>query len=141
MTIPTFPTDLPRPLVAGYGAQRFDPRRRRSFDAGPPKFSRRYGAVARTVTLSMRLWAWQAAKFDRFYIDDCQEGALPFYMQDYMVDGMNLLDENGLVLTDENDVPLLWSKIMLCAWGDTPPAFGDPVMTTQVVSFSVVELP
>ncbi|MBN8189555.1 hypothetical protein JF540_22985 [Salipiger thiooxidans] len=141
MTIPTFPTELPVPLASGYGAQRYDPRRRRAYDAGPPKFARRYSAVARSITLTMRLFAWQVAKFDRFYIDDCQEGSLPFYMKDYRIDGLNLLDENGLVLTDENDVPLLWSKIMLCAWGDTPPSFGGAIDTREIVSFSIVELP
>lgn len=141
MTIPTFPTDLPRPLISGYGHQRFDPRRRRSFDAGPPKFSRRYSAVPRGIEMSMRLQAWQRAKFDRFYIDVCQEGSLPFYMLDVTVDGLPLLDEQGSMLLTADGVPLLWSKVMLCLWGDTPPAFGNPMLGRQDVSFSVVEMP
>ena len=52
-----------------------------------------------------------------------------------------LLDETGAVLLDENDTPLLWSKTMLCLWGDAPPQFGSPVDTREIVSFSVVELP
>ncbi|MBR9837024.1 MAG: hypothetical protein GYB50_03915 [Rhodobacteraceae bacterium] len=141
MTIPTFPGDLPRPLISGYGHQRYDARRSRSFDSGPPKFSRRYTAVPRAIEMSMRLQAWQVAVFDRFYIDQCADGSLPFYMTDYPRDGLLLLDENGIVLTDENDVPLLTTRVMLCLWGDTPPSFGEPMLARQNVSFSVVEMP
>ena len=38
-------------------------------------------------------------------------------------------------------VPLLWSKVMLCTWGEAPPQFGDPKITRQTVTFSVVEMP
>lgn len=141
MSIPTFPPELPRPQVSGFRRQRSDPRRRRTFDAGPPKFARRYSAVPVTFSLSMRLHAWQIALFDRFYVEDCADGSLPFYMPDYTVDGLPLLDEAGAVLTDEAGVPLLCSKIMLCLWGETPPEFGDPKITRQTVTFSVVELP
>ena len=141
MRIPTFAPELPRRQVSGFRRQRSDPRRRRTFDAGPPKFARRYSAVPVTFSLSMRLHAWQIALFDRFYVEDCAEGSLPFYMPDYTVDGLPLLDETGAMLTDEAGVPLLWSKVMLCLWGETPPEFGDPKITRQTVTFSVVELP
>lgn len=141
MSIPTFPPELPRPQVSGFRRQRSDPRRRRTFDAGPPKFARRYSAVPVTFSLSMRLHAWQVALFDRFYVEDCADGSLPFYVPDYTVDGLPLLDETGAMLTDEAGVPLLSSKIMLCLWGETPPEFGDPKITRQTVTFSVVELP
>ncbi|MCA0851301.1 hypothetical protein [Salipiger thiooxidans] len=141
MTIPTFPAELPVPLIPGYGRQRADPRRRRSFDAGPPKFSRRYSAVAVTHSLSMRLHAWQVAIFERFYAETCAEGSLPFYMKDFTIDGLPLLDELGVPLLDSEGVPLLCSKIMLCTWGETPPAWGDPKITRQRVTFSVVEMP
>ncbi|MCA0963277.1 hypothetical protein [Salipiger bermudensis] len=141
MTIPTFPADLPAPRFSGYRSQRMDGRRQSSFDAGPPKVSRRYSAVARTVQLEVLLELWQKAKFDRFYIDDCAEGSRLFWMPDYAVDGAFLLDEAGLSLLDENDAPLLTAKMMLCQWGDAPPVAANPVLRRQVVSFSVVELP
>jgi len=141
MTIPTFPADLPRPQVSGFSRQRADARRRRSFDAGPPRFSRRYSAVPVTWSMSMRLDAWQVAIFERFYIDACAEGSLPFYMTDYTVDGLPMLDEEGRPLLTEGGVPLLWSKVMLCTWGETPPQFGNPKITEQTVTFSVVEMP
>lgn len=141
MTIPTFPAELPAPRPQGYAHQRFDPRRRRTYDAGPPKFARRYSAVGRTITMTMLLWAWQRAVFDRFYIEDCAEGSRPFYMTDHRVDGLRLLDEAGAMLLDETGTPLLLSRTMLCLWGDAPPQFGSLVDTREIVSFSVVELP
>lgn len=141
MTIPTFPSELPKPLASGYASQRFDPRRRRTFDAGPPKFSRRYSKVATSRTFTMWLWAWQKAVFDGFYIEQCAEGSLPFYMTDDTVDGLSVLDESLRFLTDENDVPILCAKRMLCLWGDAPPTFGTAVTTRQLVSFSILEMP
>jgi hypothetical protein len=141
MTIPTFPDGLPRPLVASYGRQRFDPRRKTSYDAGPPSYDLRYTAVPVMHTLSMRLWAWQTAVLERFHIEDCREGTLPFYMRDYSIDGLPILDEAGVPLLDSDGVPLLMSKVMLCLWGDAPPSWGSPVTTRQVVSFTVLEMP
>jgi len=141
MTIPTFPTDLPPPLMVDRQSQRMDARRKSTFDAGPSKMSRRYSAVARVLQFSFHLKLWQKEKFDRFYIDECAGGSRLFWMPDCLVDGAFLLDELGLTLLDENDAPLLVSKMMLCQWGDAPPVAANPVLRRQVVSFSVVELP
>lgn len=140
MTIPTFPEELPKPIIEGHREQRNDPRRRRTFDAGPPKFVRRYTAVAAEVSLVYRLMVWEKAVFDRFYIDTCKEGSLPFWFQKRYVDGMAILDENGVPLLDESGVQLRWSHMALCLFAE-PPVSDDPIRGRQRIAFSVVELP
>ena len=138
MRIPTFPPELPRPQVSGFRRQRSDPRRRRTFDAGPPKFARRYSAVPVTFSLSMRLHAWQVALFDRFYVEDCADGSLPFYMPDYTVDGLPLRDlrlpTDVLILEIMRDgqtiVPHGFSNVRV---GDEITVIGSPNSLTKVM--------
>jgi len=141
MTVPSWPAEMPYPQRTSYRSQRFDARRKTTFDAGPPGRSRRFSAVGRTIALTFRLTALRAAVFERFYVDTCAEGSLPFWMPDYMVDGIPLLTETGAQLLDENGVPLLCSKIMLVAWGDETPTQSNVKLLERDVSFEVIELP
>lgn len=141
MTVPDWPSDLPRPTRDGYGAQRQDPRVRRDFDHGPPGWRRRFSAVGRYIQLTVILDYELKAVFDRFYIDTIAEGAGVFWMADFVEDGLPLLDEAGLVLLDESDTPILGTKIMLCQFAGEAPVEGPLQGSERAISFSVMELP
>lgn len=141
MTIPTWPTDLPKPLRSAWGEQRQDARRRRAADYGPQRYARRFTAVPVQQQLKLIIDHELEGVLDAFYREDLAEGALPFWMPDARRDGIPLLDEDGTPLLYEDDEPILCDRLMLCLWGDEPPLKA-PIKGTEVeVSFSIWDLP
>lgn len=120
MSYPVWPDDLRRFEREGWQVQPQNARQRRQSDAGPPGWRRRFSAVARTVSLSLILTRNEKAVFDRFYSEDCAEGARLFWMPDMSTDGWPLLDSTGEPLMSAG-VPLLLSARWLCSFGEEPP--------------------
>jgi hypothetical protein len=120
--IQTWPTELPIPNRQNYNHGRADARLKTKNDAGPHRYRLMSSAVTDPVQLVMTLDRDQKEIFDRFYVKDTARGSLPFWMPDPTTDGWQINDENGVLLTDENDEPLLFSELWLCMFGDTTPS-------------------
>lgn len=114
MSVPVWPSQLPKPTRSGYGATPQDPRIRRNAETGPPGFRRRFSSSARMVSLSFICSRFQKGFFDTFLDEQLQEGSLPFWMPDPVSDGWGLLTEDGTQLTSEDGTPLLISAQLLC---------------------------
>ena len=136
----TWPDTLPHPERDSWQVQPQDARRKRQSDAGPPAYRRRFSSVAKTVQLSVLLSRDEKAVFDRFFHDDCKEGALLFQMPDPTTDGWPMLSTEGDDLLIDTDTPLLLSALWLCAWGDAVPT--ETLVGLEFrKSFSVVVMP
>ena len=90
MTLPAWPSELPRPSRASWSAQLQDPRARRSAENGPPGYRRRFSSAARLVTMEIEVSRNGKAVFDTFHAD-LAYGSLPFTMPDPTTDGWPLL--------------------------------------------------
>jgi hypothetical protein len=140
MSVPQWPTDLPRPNRQGYSAQNRDPRLRKNADAGPSGYHRRYSSVARTVGLSFDLSRSEKAVFDKFHNVTTGFGHKPFLMPDPTTDGWPLLDSTGAPVLTTDMQPLLISAQWLCLFGDNPPS--ETIRGLEfVISFSVEVMP
>ena len=135
-----WPSDIPRPERSTWQLTPQDARRKTQSEAGPPRYRRRFSSAAKMVTLSVILSRNGKAIFDRFFHDDCAEGAHLFYMPDPTTEGWPLLAANGSPLLTSGGAPILLGGRWLCGWGDQLPA-----ETVQGVefkkTFSVVVMP
>lgn len=135
-----WPSDLPRPERSTWQLTPQDARRKTQSEAGPPRYRRRFSSAAKMVTLSVILSRNGKAIFDRFFHEDCAEGAHLFYMPDPTTEGWPLLAANGSPLLTSDGAPILLGGRWLCAWGDQL-----PTETVQGVefkkTFSVVVMP
>lgn len=50
-----------------------------------------------------------AGLFDKFYLDTLKKGTMP----SPLIDGFAILDENGVQVVDENDVPRIYGETVL----------------------------
>lgn len=141
MTIPVWPDELDRFERSGWQVQSQDGRQRRSNDAGPPSYRRRFSSIGKGVSLSIVLTRNEKAIFDRFYEQDCAHGAREFWMPDPTTHGWQLLthEEEGMLV--ETGVPLLIAERWLCTWGDTPPSEAIVGQVRFRKSFNVWVLP
>ncbi|QND45197.1 hypothetical protein HB780_05425 (plasmid) [Rhizobium lusitanum] len=140
MTIPTWPTTLPRPDRDSWQKSPQDARLKRQNDAGPPSYRRRYSSVAQAVTLSIMVDRDGKAVFDKFRETTTSEGSLPFYMPDPTTDGWGLFTADGQPLLTNDDQPLLLAAQWLCLFGDTMPA--EAVVGVEFrITFSVSVMP
>ena len=120
MTVPVWPSQLPKPTRPGYQASPQEARIRRNAETGPPGFRRRFSSTARMVTLSFICSRFQKGYFDQFFDETLQKGSLPFWMPDPVTDGWQLLTEDGTPLTTEDGTPLLISANWLCLITEPP---------------------
>lgn len=120
MTVPVWPTQLPRPTRRGYGAAPQDPRMRRNAETGPPGFRRRFSSHARLVNLSVIVSRFEKGIFDTFWLEETDRGSVPFWMPDPVSDGWGLLTEDGTPLTTEDGTPLLIAANWLCLLTEQP---------------------
>ncbi len=138
--IQIWPADLPRPERPTWQLTPQDARRKTQSEAGPPRYRRRFSSAAKMVTLSVILSRNGKAIFDRFFHEDCSEGARLFYMPDPTTEGWPLLAADGTPLLTSGGAPILMGGRWLCAWGDQMPA-----ETVQGVefkkTFSIVVMP
>lgn len=141
MTLPAWPTDLPKPVRASWSGQRQDARQRRAVETGPPGYRRRFSAVARIVGMQIDVTRSQKAVFDTFFEQTTQFGALPFVMPDPTTDGWAMLDAAGQPMLDGTGTPILLSATWLCLFGSEPPTEGIPAGTRFSISFTVAVMP
>jgi len=135
-----WPSDLPRPERSTWQLTPQDARRKTQSEAGPPRYRRRFSSAAKMVTLSVILSRNGKAIFDRFFHEDCAEGAHLFYMPDPTTEGWPLLAANGSPLLTSGGAPILLGGRWLCAWGDQLPA--ETVQGAEFKkTFSVVVMP
>lgn len=132
MTIPAYPSELPRPLADPYQLARGDGRVQMRNDAGPPSTRRRFSSVVDIVQFSTFLDRSELARFDRFYYEDTKKGTIPFTIPDPGTDGWPLLTEGGVPILNESDVPILLSETWLVTFGGKLPA-----ITTRGVNWTV----
>jgi hypothetical protein len=140
MTIPTWPTTLPRPERQSFQKTWMDGRLKRQTDSGPPGYRRRFSSVAKPVSLSILTSREQQEVFETFYEDETAGGSLPFYMPDPTKDGWPLLDESGRPLLGGDGRPVLMSARWLCFFGDTLPVI-TVVGIEFRISFNIVVMP
>lgn len=141
MTLPAWPTDLPRPLRTSWGSALQDPRLRRAAETGPPGYRRRYSSVARIVGMEIDVSRAEKAVFDRFFEDTLKLGSLPFTMPDPVTDGWALLDTDGNPLLDGNGAPILLGAIWVCLFGAEMPTESIPGGTRFRIAFTVAVMP
>jgi len=140
MTIATWPTALPRPERTSWSLTRQDARLKLGADAGPPRYRRRFSAVAKLVSLSIVVDRNGKAIFNRFFADTTEEGALLFYMPDPTTDGWVLYTSAGVPLLKGDGTPLLIASRWLCAWGDQMPT--ETIIGVDFrISFSIAVMP
>ncbi|APX21321.1 hypothetical protein [Salipiger profundus] len=140
MTVPSWPTALPRPLRSSYRASATDPRLKRAQDAPVPAYRRRYSSVARGLQLSLVLSRAQKAVFDTFHTETTGFGTTPFWMPDPVTDGWPLLTPEGQYLLTPEGQRILLSARLLCVFGDEVPSETLRGMSFTV-SFSVWVMP
>lgn len=139
MSIPVWPSDLPKPLRAGYQRDRQDIRVRKRGN-GPQGYRRKYSAAVEILSLSFELTRSQKAVLDNFYSHATSDGALPFYMPDPATDGWAMLSSSREQMLMPDGTPLLIAKRMLCQFSDNLPSERF-VRDLFEVSFSVEVLP
>lgn len=140
MTVPAWPTQLPKPERNTYQMTWAEARLKRRADVGAPAYRRRFSGVPKLVTLSVLVTRTGKSIFDLFYENDTRNGSLPFTMPDPTTDGWPMTDAAGNPLFDGAGKPLLMSGTWLCMFGE-----GQPVETIVGIefrkSFNVVVLP
>jgi hypothetical protein len=141
MTVATWPSDLPAPELSGYQDIRQNARRARSDQNGPPRYSRRFSAVAEFVALQMTLTVEQLGIFESFFAETLIEGTQPFYMADPFRDNRWLMDSAGGIIQDSDGLPILVTVNRLCLWGGEPPLMVPRGMNDARVSFALSFLP
>jgi hypothetical protein len=140
MNLPAWPATLPAPLRDTFQMQDADPRMKRQRETGGLGYRRRFSAVAKTVQMAIQVDRSDLGDFDKFYRELTGRGSLPFTMPDPTTDAWPLLNQDGIQLLDQNDRPLLMSKIWVCLFGEEVPVTM-PLDMAFRVSFPVVVLP
>lgn len=121
MTIPFWPSALPRPERDTWSKSPLEARVKKRPEAGPPSYRRRFSGVAKTVHLSTMITRAQKAIFDDFYENKTSFGSKLFTMPDPTTDGWALLDSQGRQMLTSLGVPILLSATWLCFFGDDQP--------------------
>jgi hypothetical protein len=140
MTVPAWPSALPRPNRPGWQSQLGDPRLAKAADTGPPGYRRRWSSVARNVSLVIDVSRSERAVFDTFFEQTTDFGSLPFTMSDATTDGWPLLAGDGSPVLDGAGAPILLSAEWLCLFGEDMPTTTIKGVRF-VISFSVVVMP
>lgn len=140
MTLPSYPSELPKPLSDSYQVGRGDGRIVTRNDAGPANVRRRFSSVVNTVQFSTFLSRAQLSRFDRFYDEDTKGGSLPFLLPDPGLDGWALLTDEGLPLLTDEGLPLLVAETWLVMFGSKLPVVTNKALY-WTVSFELSVLP
>lgn len=140
--IPRWPTDLPQRLSRdGFGEGFADGRLQTEMESGVPKTRRRFSAAIRPIQASIDVPIDGKARLMRFWDEETGGGSVPFLIPDTTMNGAPLLAGGGLVLTDEQDRPLLVESWHLCVFGKTPPSSQNLGGPWYRVTFSLSVLP
>ncbi|MBY2950512.1 hypothetical protein [Rhizobium leguminosarum] len=121
MTVPAWPTTLPRPERSTFQMTPAEARLKRRADAGAPAYRLRFSGVPKLVTMSILVTRAGKSVFDLFHQNDTRWGSLPFTMPDPTTEGWPMTDAAGNPLLDGAGNPLLMSGTWLCMFGEQPP--------------------
>jgi hypothetical protein len=124
MSMPSWPVELKKPLSDGFQQAREDNRRIMRAERGPPRIRRGSSKAAEAVSVAFYCSHDQRARFDRFHIEETEEGALPFLVPAWGVDNHDLL------------IASTW----VCLFGQTMPSVVAMGLEWRV-SFDLVILP
>jgi hypothetical protein len=142
MTLPIWPTELPRPTVDGYSRSRGTTRRTSAGNDTIKRVSRGWSISAQRRPMSMMIETDLLMRFERFFDEDLADGTYPFAMPDWEIDGTPLEDETGAVLTDETGDPLLIAATHIVRFGDGDTPYSvSPIGMAWRVSLDLVILP
>jgi hypothetical protein len=140
MTLPVWPASLPKPNRQGYQAQQQDPRLRKSGDAGPPGYRRRWSSVSKSVSLVIDVPRSEKAVFDQFYNVATSHGGKPFWMPDPVTDGWPMLTGGGIPILASDGSPILLAASWLCLFGQPTPT--ETIQGVRfIIGFSVEVMP
>lgn len=140
MTLPAWPSVLPRPLRDSWQLRPQDVRVARTVQAGPPGYRRRFSAGAQLVSQAIDLDRHQKAVFDKFFFETTRQGSLPFTMPDPTTDGWALLDAEGAPILTEGGDPILLAATWTCLFGQEVPV--EAVYGVRFIkSFSIAVMP
>ncbi|ADZ70127.1 hypothetical protein [Polymorphum gilvum] len=123
MTLPVWPSDLPDPIGEGFKLVRGESRRRSQGDQGPPRMRRGISKAVDQVQLTLVVDHNERARFERFYVEETAEGALPFLMPDWSRNGDYLTTADGTFLTDASGNRLTIAATWACLFGDQLPSY------------------
>ncbi|MGZ9811290.1 hypothetical protein ACXN5S_12580 [Pseudoroseicyclus sp. H15] len=140
MSVPSWPSELPRPLRDGYDLRSDDPRLRRPADTGPPGYRRRFSAAALQSRMTIDVSRRELHLFDLFWRDTCLFGSQPFTMPDPATDGWPLLTDDGQMILAGDGRPILLAATWLCLFGSETPV-RSAVANQFKVAFSVSVMP
>lgn len=121
MTLPAWPSDLPKPMRPSWSAQTQDGRQKRAAETGPPGYRRRYSSTAKMVALEIDVTRAGKAVFDTFFGETIAQGTLPFTMPDPTTDGWAWLNSDGEPILDGAGNPILLAATWVCLMGDQMP--------------------
>lgn len=109
-------------------------------EKGPPKVRNR-GRGTKPLTFSFIGEEDEITGLEAFWEESLSYGVLPFWKRDVALDGIELTDENGEFLTDENDEPLENSAWQLLQMAQEAPAITSLGGRLYSVSVTVIVLP
>jgi hypothetical protein len=138
--IARWPSELPRPLRAGYQRTSGESRLRTTNDKGPARQRRRFSSVTDTLDLTFILTMNEWARLLRFYREETLDGALPFIMPDFDRQGLSLSTATGSSLTTSTGHRLVIGATWLCQFSDALPV-ATVIGVQRQVSFRVDILP
>lgn len=123
MTDRFYPSELSQHLQAGFamtppGAPRdIQPERGRRLLRGGAASDPRMVSACQTI-----VEAWQLARFEKFWGEEVDRGALTFWLRDQAFYDLSLLDEDGEPILGEDGEPLTLSDQWLCRFIGKPSA-------------------
>lgn len=141
MTLPRWPSDLPRPDRQGFQVSVPDGRLATRPEAGPPRVRRRFSAAATPMQMTIRVDADQRARFERFWGEDLSRGSLPFLMPDWRFDGHGLrtgTGGGGLVTAAGGRLIIAAWVLVMFATDQAPAQTPEGVGWRIVASFSIL---
>ena len=124
----------------GYALRRTDGRLMTKPERGPPRPKTMTSKQMKTAAMILDVDHDQWSRFNRFYEEETKSGSVHFAMPQPGNDGRNVLANDGSILTDQNNNPLLITATWLCMFGVNPPV--DTVVGVRWrIAFDLVVLP
>ncbi len=119
--MPSWPTELSKPLSDAFQRQRGESRNVTRSEQGPPRVRRSTSKATETVQIALYLTHDQLARFHRFHDEECDDGALPFLMPGWGKRNQPMLTAEGLRLLTDDDTPILIDDTWPCLFGQSRP--------------------
>ncbi|MIL09646.1 hypothetical protein BZU93_27690 [Salmonella enterica subsp. enterica] len=120
MTYPSYPSELPNVLTAGYRRSFADGRFKSRNDGGPADIGSRFSVTYDPIQASTQVSLAQRGTFERFFVEMTKRGAVPFWIPDHTSDGAAWLDENYEPVLFEDFRPVTITEILLVQFTTLP---------------------